>query len=37
MEYIRRDNIEADQNMTSLAEKVKEVMTKLGRRQKFWK
>lgn len=32
MEYIRRDNIEADQNMTSLAEKVKEVMTKLGRR-----
>jgi hypothetical protein len=35
MEYIRRDNIEADQNMTSLAEKVKEVMTKLGRRQKI--
>lgn len=35
MEYIRRDNIEADQNMTSLAEKVKEVMTKLSRRQKI--
>ncbi|WP_051907839.1 ATP-binding protein [Flavimarina sp. Hel_I_48] len=35
MEYIRRDNIEADQNMNSMAEKVKEVMTKLGRRQKI--
>ncbi|HEA31278.1 MAG TPA: response regulator [Leeuwenhoekiella sp.] len=34
MEYIRRDNIEADQNMTNLAESVKEALTKLGRRQK---
>ncbi|MGB3773976.1 MAG: ATP-binding protein [Leeuwenhoekiella sp.] len=34
MEYIRRDNIEADQNMANMAETVKKVLLKVGRRQK---
>lgn len=34
MKYLRRDNIEADQNMTNMAEMVKEAMNKISRRQK---